>query len=538
LLQILPNKVTADSPMFADTEEKNRHVRQMRSIYSAANETTIFLGEATEGSDTLLNAMNHAKVEIALATTKNAVIKSLMNASGLSKKELVKKAFEILWRRYWRRIWIFQEIVVSDNPWVQCGRFKVPWELFCRALIALFHSDAKQWGGGYDNEPKRRLEDMYWERRAYRYSQGLTESLPRWDMATGHEFKDRTRLLDLLVTKRGSEASDSRDMVFALAGLATKPADWDPVSITYEKSVSLVYMKYVMHLSCVGIQLTAKCSVAKYLIEHDGSYEVLSHAGQHQCQRQKKIKPLYQFAHPSWAPDWRILSDYKNKIVDWIPSSSSENNIEKNHIFLEEYGILVCMGQIFDRICSINDGKEVEMRPSSIERVSWNKWHRRKPIEHGVLSHFGSNLGTVTSLFARMHPLAYRRKLAQTKGGTLCLVPRDAQVDDLICQFTGSPIPFILRPWGKEQWKRNDIGPCSKLIVKFLEWTTKSKTRTFAPDYVDEKISTTLKDKVRKEDIEIQHYTLIGESFVDGLINKEKTEIAGNMKLEVAFALH
>jgi hypothetical protein len=132
--------------MFADTEERNRHVRQMRSIYSAANETTIFLGEATEGSDALLHAMDHAKVEIALATTKNAVVKSLMNTSGLSKSELVEKAFEILWRRYWRRIWIFQEIFVSDNPWVQCGRVKVPWELFCQALIALFHSDVKQWG--------------------------------------------------------------------------------------------------------------------------------------------------------------------------------------------------------------------------------------------------------------------------------------------------------------------------------------------------------------------------------------------------------
>jgi hypothetical protein len=239
--------------MLADIAERNRHVRQMRSIYSAANETTLFLGEATKGSDALLHAMDHAKVEIALATTKNAVVKSLMNASGLSKRELIEKAFEILWRRYWRRIWIFQEIVVSDNPWVQCGRVKVPWELFCQALIALFHSDAKQWGAGYDNEQKRRLEDTYWERRAYRYSQGLRERLPRWDMATGHEFKDRTRLLDLLVTKRGSEASDSRDMVFALAGLATKPADWDPVSITYEKSVSLVYMKYVMQLSVLGL---------------------------------------------------------------------------------------------------------------------------------------------------------------------------------------------------------------------------------------------------------------------------------------------
>jgi hypothetical protein len=513
-------------------------VRQMRSIYSAANETTIFLGEATEGSDVLLHAMDYAKVEIAFATTKNAVVQSLMNASGLSKRELVEKAFEILWRQYWRRIWIFQEIVVSDNPWVQCGRVKVPWEVFCQALIALFHSDVNQWGAGYDNEPKRRLEDMYWERRAYQYSQGLTESLPRWDMATGHEFKDRMRLLDLLVTKRGSEASDSRDMVFALAGVAKRPADWDPVSITYEKSVSLVYMKYVRQLSCVGIQLTAKCSVVKYLIEHDGSYEVLSHAGQYQYQHQKKTRSLYQYVHPSWAPDWRIPSDYKDRIVDWIPSPSSENIIEKNHIFLEEYGILVCMGQVFDRIYLISDRAEGKMHPSSIGRVSWNKWHRRKLIEHGVLSHLGTKLGTVTSLFARMHPLTYRRKLAQTKGGTLCLVPRDAQVGDLICQFTGSPVPFILRPWREEQWKRKDIGPCSNLIVKFLEWTTKSRTRIFALDYVDEKISAALKDRVRKEDVGIQHYTLIGESFVDGLMSKEKAEVAGNMKQEVAFALH
>ena len=520
-----------------DTEERNRHVRYMRSIYSAANETTIFLGEATEGSDALLHAMDRSKVDIALATTKNAVVKSLMNASGLSKTELMEKAFEILWRRYWRRIWIFQEIVVSDNPWVQCGRVKVRWELFCQALIALFHSDVKQWGAGYDNEPKWRLEDTYWERRAYRYSQGLTESLPKWDMASGYEFKDRTRLLDLLVTKRGSEASDSRDMVFALAGIASKPADWDPVSITYEKSVLLVYMKYVMQLSCVGIQLTGKCSVAKYLIEHDGSYEVLSHAGQHQHQRLKKIQPHHQYGHPSWAPDWRIPSDYKDKIVDWIPPPPSEDRIAKSHIFLEEYGILVCVGQVFDHIHSISDGEEVKMHPSSIGRVSWNKWHRRKLIEHGVLSHLGTKLGTVTSLFARMHPLTYRRKLAQTKGGTLCLVPRDAQAGDLICQFTGSPIPFILRPWGEEHWKRKDIGPCSKLIVKFLEWITKSTTRIFALDYVNEKISAALKNKVRKEDVEIQHYTLIGECFVDGLMNEEKSAI-GDEQQNVAFALH
>ncbi|KAF8864373.1 HET-domain-containing protein, partial [Acephala macrosclerotiorum] len=40
-----------------DVEERNFHVSQMRSIYSAAQSTAIFLGEATEGSDALLHAI-------------------------------------------------------------------------------------------------------------------------------------------------------------------------------------------------------------------------------------------------------------------------------------------------------------------------------------------------------------------------------------------------------------------------------------------------------------------------------------------------
>ena len=49
----------------------------------------------------MLNPVNDAKIDIALATSKNAVVKVLMSASGLSKRELIEKAFEILGRRYW-----------------------------------------------------------------------------------------------------------------------------------------------------------------------------------------------------------------------------------------------------------------------------------------------------------------------------------------------------------------------------------------------------------------------------------------------------
>ncbi|OCK76477.1 hypothetical protein K432DRAFT_146043 [Lepidopterella palustris CBS 459.81] len=65
-----------------------------------------------------------------------------------------------------------------------------------------------------------------------------------------------------------------------------------------------------------------------------------------------------------------------------------------------------------------------------------------------------------------MHPLTYRMKLAEAKGGASCLVPRDAKVGDLICQLTGSPVPFNLTPRGDEQWKWKDIGPLLQVYRK------------------------------------------------------------------------
>lgn len=231
-----------------DVEERNLHVSQMRQIYEAALQTHIFLGEATDGSDILLGSIESAAASVSKATTRSAVVRALVKASGVRKLELQKEAFNILWRPYWTRIWIFQEIVVSANPWVQCGSITVPWDTFCQALIALLGFDAKTtyWGSGYSNEPRQRLEDMYWERRAYRLTRGYSESRPSWDMGSGQEFEGRMKLLDLLVTKRGSQATDSRDMVFAVSGIATKPKDWSSMSITYEKSPALVYMESVL----------------------------------------------------------------------------------------------------------------------------------------------------------------------------------------------------------------------------------------------------------------------------------------------------
>jgi len=267
----------------------------------------------------------------------------------------------------------------------------------------------------------------------------------------------------------------------------------------------------------------------KYLLDHYGTYEVLNHAGL----RSHNPKETYKI--PSWVPDWRVRSDYSRRIIDWLPVGPSSKEIVKaNTVCLEDWGVLVCMGYTFGIIHSTGDAVE-EIKPlgDSIGRVIWdNKWHRRKLIEHGVLSSLGTKLGTVANLFARSHPLTYRRKLATTKGGVLCLVPGEAQVGDLICQFVGGSVPFILRPLLVDQPVPLDPSMWSKLIDKALQWILWDNE---GAESVDSEIRAALEVNGCSEDMEIKHCTFIGECFVDGLMDG-KVDQASRSK--VAFALN
>ena len=102
--------------------------------------------------------------------------------------------------------------------------------------------EIKVFGGGYGNAARERLDAIYWERKAWRKKRGLSNKKSRWDMWGGGE-DDRMGLLDLLITKRGSEATDPRDMVFAISGVAVMPVASKELRITYEEALARVYME-------------------------------------------------------------------------------------------------------------------------------------------------------------------------------------------------------------------------------------------------------------------------------------------------------
>ncbi|KAF7944502.1 hypothetical protein EAE96_010893 [Botrytis aclada] len=131
-------------------------------------------------------------------------------------------------------------------------------------MVVALSTSTSYFGAAYYDVIKNRLEDFYREGLAYQKSLENDEksSLPLCGPPYIPEEEKRLKLLDLLVTKRGHMASDSRDMIYALSSIAKRLKGTQPFTMSYEKSPRQVYS-----------------DVVNYLFETDRNYDVLSHAG-------------------------------------------------------------------------------------------------------------------------------------------------------------------------------------------------------------------------------------------------------------------
>ncbi len=98
----------------SDVTEKNQQVTQMGKIYQDARHTIIFLGESTPDSHLVMEALRGKR-------SLDEYSASLPWASVFS-------------RPWFTRVWVFQELVLSRDPWVQCGRISVRWHGCSRQL--------------------------------------------------------------------------------------------------------------------------------------------------------------------------------------------------------------------------------------------------------------------------------------------------------------------------------------------------------------------------------------------------------------------
>jgi len=187
--------------------------------------------------------------------------------------QMRKYAYDNLLQRVWfTRVWTFQELVLSKDPWVQCGRLRTRWSSLCAKLLPL----------AADGIESREVNTL--QLQTLKDLQKAREAV-------------RPCLADCLEARRGYGATQYHDLVYAQLGVANDAGIFmESFPVSYNKSWNDVFTDAAIHI-----------------LLHNGIRRLCSY---HPCLRPFNTKERTQISMtcPSWVPDWSSKYPYKNSI--------------------------------------------------------------------------------------------------------------------------------------------------------------------------------------------------------------------------------
>lgn len=253
----------------SDVSERGQQVSFMWDIFKGAAKVLVWLGEAANDSDDVMEYISGLDPTPVVEYFQNRHRPNVLPPSRVNILEAGDSQWPLsiesfLSRPWFRRVWIQQEATTGRVVEVVCGDKVVEWEqLFSFAWIISY-------GGSYTPEYARRWSSI---RR---------KSAPAtWLVCKIQQYRDpreRPSLLFVLHSARASEATDDRDRIYAVQHLANHGPD-----------------TRVILESDYQIGMDELClSLAKRYIEARG-ISLVSYAG--------RILQTGR-AIPSWVPDW------------------------------------------------------------------------------------------------------------------------------------------------------------------------------------------------------------------------------------------
>jgi hypothetical protein len=180
---------------------------------------------------------------------------------------------EVFGRPWFRRVWTLQELVLSDpdKAIVLCGKTFIEWSAFKSAIECMRAVNFDEWRIIWDAiELFLVLRQHVVTRRSGLYTIArISENLP----SSGIPILFLTHIF---ATARRKEATDPKDIIFALYGLCTELGVQMPTP-EYNKTLEQIY-----------------CEATKAIIRFDRNLEVLYYIN----------TPRRRIELPSWVPDW------------------------------------------------------------------------------------------------------------------------------------------------------------------------------------------------------------------------------------------
>lgn len=193
-----------------NNEEKAQQVPLMSRVYEHAINTVIWLGDSADDSDTALQLLKEINVRLQFLS-EQTIHPTEFERLCLPKPDSDdwKAIWKLLSRPWFERLWVIQEVALSQRPWVACGNKTIKWDLLANACSQLVDTGISQW-------------------LTHRFPTGVDTSACR-DLCNGpriliwiqHKCHEGTRrvLLGLMIESRGAQCTESRDRVYGMLGI-------------------------------------------------------------------------------------------------------------------------------------------------------------------------------------------------------------------------------------------------------------------------------------------------------------------------------
>lgn len=338
-----------------DPYEKREQVRNMGTIYSYAERVLAWVGTPTKPQQTdksFAYFQEPSKVAQLDRTTAES-FKLFISSFGAAP--------------YWRRTWIIQELARGEPFDIQYGALKISWR---KLKSALFSAEIQP----------------YLSPDFHALIQVLDEFQQRERQDTWRRGRLRFTLLEALFQSRNSLASDPRDKIYALIGLAS---DGDLVvplpsySQLWEESYK---------------------DAAEYIIAGQGKVMALLLAGRNDLRKQSDRKRQL----PSWVPNWATLDDCGS--APWI-SKCIKHSADANDIPITktEASRLRLPGVVHETIVAVfssaSSSAKIESDPTALPKtidVRTFVWHLYNAIHWTNIKYKDFSRSDDKTLFSRI----------------------------------------------------------------------------------------------------------------------------------------